>query len=519
MKSLAVAVLAVSFATAVTAQLTPGTVIKSGEPFPVVADFNGDGLDDLVQEKSVLINDGAAFTTEVKPIKLRMLERIVGVADVNGDHIPDLITMTTSAGVPPSVDPTGGARTGPLYRLYIGDSSRNYGPSIDIITGPQPYVADVDGDGKDDFLLLNDIRPDTFRTVYTEVTILRSRGDGTFEVLPAFRIPPEAQIYPDYRVPAGDIDHDGITDLVIRCVNDLVVLHGEGGGRFTVESRYLPMSLEYGWWSTRLADIDGDSNLDVVIPIQRGVRVFFGDGHGNFPRMSKAPIAKEHDAVGLPFMLPITPDQLNQPRDLAVGHFTRNDRSQIAGGTGEGDIALIGYEDGSLHEILRTRTEFWAPTVRPGTFRTPGHADVYAMGTYIWGDIYPRPRLFYAENKSAEPVSTTPRTGRTRAVRPSAPANGVTTTYRMQISGDCISEPTNRWAFSRDGIFGRAQGGETTIDAVFDGSLIYFRVTAPYAKQPAVGILTEANGLYSGTAEVVTTSCGVKTLTVTATPE
>ena len=517
MKSLAVAVLAVCFAAAVSAQLTPGAVIKSGEPFPVVADFNGDGLDDLIQERNVLLNDGSAFTGSVAPIALRTLEKIVTVCDVNGDHLPDLITVETSAGVPPSVDPTGGVRSGPRNRLYISDKTRHYGAPIELPSGPQPYVADADGDGKDDLVLFNDIRPDTFRTLSTEATILRSKGDGTFESLPTLTVGASPQVYPDSHLLTGDIDHDGITDIVIRAVDDLIILHGQGGGKFAVENRYLPQNLEeYGWWSARLADIDGDNNLDIVLPIQRGVRVFFGDGHGNFPRTSKAAIAKQHDAVGLPFMLPITPDQLNQPRDLAVGHFTRNDRSQIAGGTGEGDIVLIGYEEGSLHEILRTQTEFWEPTVRSGAFRAPGHADIYTMGTYLWGAMYPRPRLFYADGSASTDTTSVRPVGRMRVSRP---VSAVTTNLRIHIQGECMTDSNERWSFARDGVFGHSQAGDTTFEGVFEGSQLYFRIRAPYTKYPAVGVLTQTNGVYSGSAEVLTASCGVKIMTVTATPE
>src|SRR5262249_35343509 len=140
------------------------------------------------------------------------------------------------------------------------------------------------------------------------------------------------------------------------------------------------------------ADVDGDSNLDIVLAGFRNIRVFFGDGRGNFPRMTRTTIAKVHDAQGLPFDMAV--DQMNQPRDLAVGHFTRSDRTEIAAGMGEGDIVVFAYEQGMLREVSRTSTEFWLLTIRPGLFHRGGLADVYAMGTLIWGEAYPRPRLF-----------------------------------------------------------------------------------------------------------------------------
>jgi hypothetical protein len=39
---------------------------------------------------------------------------------------------------------------------------------------------------------------------------------------------------------------------------------------------------------------------------------------------------------------------------------------------------------------------------------------------------------------------------------------------------------------------------------VFDGPSIYYRLSEPYAQEPVMGVLTEENGSYAGTAEVMT---------------
>lgn len=492
------------------AQLTPGYVVRSGEPFPIVADFNGDGLDDLIQERNVILNNGTSLS-EVHDLGLPALEKVIGVLDVNGDHRLDLLTMTQAIMVPPSIDPN--ARPGdPVYRVYIADAQRHYGNPIIVASGPQLYVADANGDGRDDLFTFADVR-NGVRSVATDVTIALSNGDGTFQKLPPFRINGTPQIWaPDYRVLAGDLNHDGITDLVIRCPDDLHVLRGLGNGRFAVESRYVPMDIDYGWWSNRLADVDGDGNLDVILAGMRNVRVFFGDGHGNFPRSTRVAIPKLHDASVPPQFTFLRVDEQNQPRDLAIGHFTRADELQIAAGTGEGDIVILGWQQGVLKEVSRTATEFWLLTVRPGTFHSGGLDDVYAMGTLIWGDVYPPPHVFngVAGNGAAETVLAMPMRG--RASRPATTAHD--TTMQLHISGDCVSEAGEHWSFAREGIFGVAQQGQTKIETVFDGSKIYFRVTAPYTVEGAKGTLTESNGTYSGTADVLT-PCGWKKLNVT----
>jgi hypothetical protein len=68
-----------------------------------------------------------------------------------------------------------------------------------------------------------------------------------------------------------------------------------------------------------------------------------------------------------------------------------------------------------------------------------------------------------------------------RLVRPAAStlANPSELAFRMQIHGECINEASSQWRFARDGVFGAAKQGDTTIEAVFDGSSIYYRLSAP----------------------------------------
>lgn len=506
MKLAGVSLLALLLASPAIADLTPGFVVGSGAPFPIVADFNGDGLDDLIQEHNVVLNHGGALS-EVRALPFADGEKVVGVLDVNGDGVLDLVTEGSQVAVPSSL-PQPPARA-PGYRLYIGDASRNYSKAIGISSGAHPYVADVDADGKDDFVIMTVVRANGIDTA-TDVTVLRSRGDGAFDQLETFRMPYGPQIYPDYRLLTGDVNHDGLPDLVIRCVQDLVVLRGTGGGKFAVETRHLPNSPNFGTQSARLADIDGDSNLDVILPAMRGIRVFFGDGRGNFPRTTRASIAKLRD-IDLPEIL--VPKNAMEPRDLAIGHFTRTDRMQIAAGTMEGDLVVFSFEQGALREVSRTRTEFWHIDVRSGAFRSGGLDDVYAVGTLIWGENLPRPRLFQGQ-LDAIATTSVPVASRRRSAR--SGSDDVVLEARMH--GDCVDETAARWTFTRDGIFGLAKSGATTVEAVFDARSIYFRLSAPFALDPAIGVLTEENGLYSGTTQMLT-PCGYQTITVTANVE
>ncbi len=509
MKLAAVSVVVLVLTSAAFAQITPRVVVQKGDPFPIIADFNGDGLDDLVQEKNVMISDGTGFLPP-RDFGLRDMERVIGVLDVNGDHIPDLLTQVDPIATPPSAGGgTSGART---YYLYLGNASGKFANPINIAAGPPPYIADADGDGKDDLIVMNYIF-DGVRAVAEEVTVMRSKGDGSFENLPSFRIPPDPQSF-DQRLLTADLNHDGVRDFVLRTPEDLVILFGKGGGKFDVVDHFVPMNMQYGWWSTKLGDIDGDGNSDIVMVGWRMVRVLFGDGTGKFPRMATANIAKLHDSTA-PAWFPIDTDKLNQPRDLAIGHFTSSTQTQIAAGTSEGDIVILGWEDGALKEVSRTATEFWAVDIRSGHFHSGAMSDVYAMGTLIWGDIYPRPHVFNGADSPNAATAIAAHPGRGRAFRISNPNSAL----NIQISGDCVDASSARWVFNREGVFGSAVRDSARIEALFDGTSIFARLTAPYLQMPmSVELTKDASGAYSGSAMALS-SCGPTTLSLRATAE
>ncbi len=110
MKLAAISVLSLSLASAALAQLTPGVTVTSGQPFPIVAEFNGDGLDDLIQETNVILNDGKGLTA-IHDLGFDG-EKVCGVLDVNGDHIPDLLTVGGTVMVPANLPAAAHAGSG-----------------------------------------------------------------------------------------------------------------------------------------------------------------------------------------------------------------------------------------------------------------------------------------------------------------------------------------------------------------------------------------------------------------------
>ena len=489
MRFAALCVVVVCLTSAAFAQMTPGVTVTSGERFPFVADFNGDGLDDLFNARSVVLNNGTSFS-EAHDLGLPPYETIFGVLDVNGDGIPDLITYN-----------------GPLenkYRLYIADASRHYGKPIVVSTSVRPYTGDLDGDGKDDLVFIVPVR-DGFREIANDMNILRTRGDGTFEPLASYRLPPGPQIDQArfFRLLMGDLDRDGIPDIVIRCADvadgNLVVMRGLGGGKYTVEARYMPNDhLNWGSWSTRLSDMDGDGNLDVIIVGFRTIHVLFGDGRGNFPRSATAKVAQVRGITGAGWS-PMDLNKVDQPRDLAVGHFTRSDRMEIAADTMEGDVVFFAYEQGGLKETSRIDSGLFSIDILPGNFRGSGLTDLCVYTTSDQSEATPPPQIFYGNVDAAAVIAPRIPMRRRAAGAPSTPHE---TVLRLQTHADCLADTSQEFAFKRDGVFGHAANGDALFDP--DTGTIYLRVPMPeLTLGPLEAALTrDSSGGYSATLAV-----------------
>src|ERR1017187_7119233 len=138
----------------------------------------------------------------------------VAVADVNGDGKPDLVVANAcpSSNSNNCTDNNGvvsvllGNGNGP-FQTAVAYSSGGYLPS-------SVAVADVNGDGKLDLLVLNSCGDNTCATNGTVGVLLRN-GDGTFQ--PA--VPYDSGGTLDMSVAVADVNGDGKPDLVVAYQN------------------------------------------------------------------------------------------------------------------------------------------------------------------------------------------------------------------------------------------------------------------------------------------------------------
>jgi len=232
-----------------------------------VADVNGDGKLDLIvvnscstntcsneaSTVSVLFGNGnGTFKTAVTYASGGDFAVGLAVADVNGDHRPDLLVVNDSGTVGVLLNKGNGTFATSVTYLAGGN-----GNAVALAVG------DVNGDGKPDLAVAN-YNTDT-------VSILLGKGDGTFQTAVPYATGggnPQA-------VALGDVNGDGKLDLVVaNCSNgdggcgigtqgSINVILGNGDGTFQNYKVY-DSGGELAS-SVALADVNKDGKLDIVV--------------------------------------------------------------------------------------------------------------------------------------------------------------------------------------------------------------------------------------------------------------
>jgi FG-GAP-like repeat len=79
-------------------------------------------------------------------------------------------------------------------------------------------------------------------------------------------------------VTSGDVDHDGVTDIVLLGSAGPTLYHGLPNGGFDDGKVVSTRGVEH----LALADVNGDGNLDIILAGPTILSVELGDGHGGF---------------------------------------------------------------------------------------------------------------------------------------------------------------------------------------------------------------------------------------------
>ena len=217
----------------------------TGLRYPLaVADFNGDGIPDIVHERGcseepqgclpglrVLFGNGnGTFRAGVTHRTVQVAELVA--ADFNGDGKADV-----------------GARFGESILIFHGRGDGTFEPAIG-----------TSGDG----LLVSDFNNDRVPDVVTRSEVLLGNGDGTFQPGIKYQELPD-----DFSPPfaAADIDADGNMDFVVGshyfypAGNQVFLFRGRGDGTTFPATVY---TAGWGAFSGGAADLDGDGRVDLV---------------------------------------------------------------------------------------------------------------------------------------------------------------------------------------------------------------------------------------------------------------
>jgi hypothetical protein len=236
------------------------------------ADLIGNGRVDLVvanagdNSVSVLMNNGGSFGP-INTYSAGSHPAGVAIADFNHDGKPDLAIANTN-------DNT--------VSILLNRSDGTFSNAVSYLTGSGPasiVAADFNGDGKLDLAVADSLTPQNSKGPGL-VSILINQGNGTF---------PDRVDYVTGQHPtavvAADFNADGVTDLAIAANTDIFgnvsILNGQPDGTFVAGALY---NEGFGISSMVAADFNGDGvpDLAVISAINNTMFILKGVGKSGF---------------------------------------------------------------------------------------------------------------------------------------------------------------------------------------------------------------------------------------------
>ena len=360
----------------------------------VVADFNRDGKDDvlIVDENSdgycmLSVGDGNFVTAPGSPIPLANTGETIPAVDVNGDQIPDLVTVSQFTNLNAT-------------KIWIGDGTGRFSQLPTTLPALGYVVAgDFNGDGKVD---LAGTTPSvgTLPPWRTDIAITGFLGDGNGGFSGSF-----SQNIPDYSnyrtassIETADFDLDGFDDIAMiqphNVFGNLIIIRSGGSTPSWQEPIFV--AADTASRTVKVGDFDGNGRPDIEWLGDNSRGVIY-----NGARRQQVHSAFDYDGDGKSDVSVFRPSSsiwyLNRSQaGFASFQFgAAGDVLTPADFTGDGktDIAVFRPSNGTWYVMRSEDNTFYgtafganADIPAPGDYDGDGKADmaVYRPSTGTW---------------------------------------------------------------------------------------------------------------------------------------
>jgi hypothetical protein len=296
-------------------QFTNTPLVNSGFFSPIAADVNGDHIPDLVGttgvyntggEALVLLGNGNGTFQPMKSYSVGGTALAIAVGDLNGDHKADLAVLTTASNGAGSV------------AVLLANGNGGFASPVSYPVGNYPTalaIGTLTASGALDIAVTNTGLGGAAGTV----SILINNGNGTFQsaASPTTGVAPVA-------LAAADLNGDNIVDLAVvygsTTNTGVSLLFGNGDGSF---QSAVALTTEVNPTSILVGDFDLDGVTDLAITHQNETTVMFGEGSGSFA--PEAGMIAGYNQAG-----------------LALADFNKDSRPDLITGTVNGFLVFPG---------------------------------------------------------------------------------------------------------------------------------------------------------------------------------